>query len=194
MSPSKALVLLVALLATILSHNAEAQTGAPRQQRSKATPFKFPASVGSFRRVEIINYTPDGLNRSASYTSPSGLMTAYVYPAGPPFSASLPSHFEECRREIRQLWGRTRSVSRRAVSINRNGRVYPGMEEVFSGKFPRSKSEAVSRLLVFQAGDRYVKFRFTSPKEVSAQAPSQLAAFIQRFPWPVEPPARATRL
>jgi hypothetical protein len=193
MSPCRIVFLLVAAVSLpVLAEPAEAQTRQPAAARTAA--YKFPASVGPFRRTDVINYTPDGRNRSASYTAGTGVLTAYVYPASVPYSPSLPSHFEECRREIRQLWGRTRSISKRSVSINRNGRQYPGIEEVFSGKAPRTKQEVISRLVVFATGDRYVKFRFTSPKALSDQAAAQLPVFIGRFPWPAESPARSTRL
>lgn len=193
MFPSRVFVLLLtAASLTFITEPCEAQARQSAPARTAA--HKFPGSIGPFKRTDVINYTPDGRNRSASYSAGTGVLTAYVYPASTPYATSLPSHFNECRAEIRQLWGRTRSISRRSISINRNGRQYPGIEEVFAGKPPRMKEEAISRLLVFAAGDRYVKFRFTSPKALSGQAAAQLPVFIGRFPWPAEAPARSTRL
>ena len=198
MFPSRVLVLFVVATATFLIPDAEARTDRPNE-RSSAAAFKFPASVGPFRRTKVTNFTPDGSNSAASYSGPTGVMTAYVYPARPPYSPSLGSHFEQCRQEVRQLWSRTRTVWKRPTSITRNGRVYPGIEEVFSGQTP--SGGAVSALLVFKADDRYVKFRFTSlllaqagkPAQkinrhtaelAAAQAGGSATGFAQRFPWP----------
>ena len=178
MSPSRAIVLLVAIAAIILADTAGAQT-AQGKQRSNAA-FKFPTSVGAFRRTNVTTFAPG--NVSASYSSPAGLISAYVYPARAPYSPSLPAHFEQCRREVRQLWGRTRTSSKRSTSINRNGRTYPGMEEVFTGKV--GGAEVISTLVLFKADDRYLKFRFTSPKAASGRSAANLGAFVQKFPWP----------
>jgi hypothetical protein len=111
-------------------------------------------------------------------------MTAYVYPARPPYAPSLAAHFAQCQQEIRGLWGRTRRISRSVLTIRRHGREYPGMEEVFGGKIPGTRSEAVSRLMVYTTGDRYVKFRFSAPKAAGDQAAAQARLFVDRFPWP----------
>jgi hypothetical protein len=111
-------------------------------------------------------------------------LTAYVYPARAPYSTSLPSHFEECRREVRQLWGRTRSISKRSSTLVREGNVYRGLEEVFSAKAPRAGGDVVSLLAVYKAGDRYVKLRLTAPRAVSDKAAAQLTSFTAKFPWP----------
>lgn len=179
MYPCKALVLILAAV-TILSHDAEAQAARARQSGSGA--YKFPASVGSFRRVKLTKFTADGRDAAASYSGATGLMTAYVYPARAPYSSSLASHFEQCRGEVRATWGRTRTISKRATSINRNGRSYPAMEELFSGK--RDGVDVISYLVVAKADDRYVKFRFTSSNTTSGQAAAQAGTFIQKFPWP----------
>ena len=181
MFTSKASLVCLAIAAMILLHSANAHADPPKRQSSGAV--KYPATVAPFKRQKVTNFTPDGANSSGSYTSKVGHVNAYVYPARAPYSPSLPAHFEQCRREIRMLWGRPRTISRRSVSITRDGRQYPGMEEVFSGA-PLGSGEAVSTLAVFKANDRYVKFRITSPKALQAQQASQLAAFIQKFPFP----------
>ena len=178
MSPSKATILLATAAAIIFAHPAQAQT-ARAKQRSSAE-FKFPAAIGAFRRMNVTTYAPG--NAGASYSHSGGLMTAYIYPARAPHSPSLPSHFEQCRAEVRQLWGRTRRTAKRSTSIDRHGKTYPGMEEVFTGKI--EGAEVSSTLAVFKADDRYVKFRFTSPKATSGQSAAQFAAFVQKFPWP----------
>lgn len=202
MLSSKALVLVLAAAAMVLPERANAQTTSRRQRSAGAALFKFPASVGPFRRTNVTNFTADGSNSAASYSSKAGLITAYVYPARAPYSPSLAPHFDQCRQEVRQLWGRTRSISKRSTFINRNGRAYPGIEEVFSGKV--GSRDAVSALLVFKADDRYVKFRFTTlqtgqPRsstreadlrsgEAAAQTAGRVAGlltgFAEKFPWP----------
>ena len=174
------LVGLVVATATLM-HAATASAEQPTRRSSGAT--KYPAAVGSATRQKVTNFTPDGANSSGSYASKAGHVNAYVYPARAPYSPSLPTHFEECRREIRRLWARPRTISRRSVSVSRNGRQYAEMEEVFSGA-PLGRGESVSTLAVFKANDRYVKFRITSPNALRAQQASQLAAFIQKFPFP----------
>ena len=181
MFPSKAGLVGVAVAMATLIHAACAHAEQPKRQSSSAA--KYPAAVAQAKRQRVTNFTPDGANSSGSYASKAGHVNAYVYPARGAYSPSLPSHFEQCRREIRMLWARPRTISKRSISITKNGRQYPGMEEVFSGS-PLGRGESVSTLAVFKAGDRYVKFRITSPKALRAQQASQLAAFIQKFPFP----------
>lgn len=120
---------------------------------------------------------------SASYASRMGVITAYVYPARPPYSPALSSHFAECEKEIRASWGSVKRISKRATSIKRHGREYPGFEELFSGVVPNSE-QVGSWLVVFKRGDYYVKFRFTFPRAAMSRAPGELKAFLDQLPWP----------
>jgi hypothetical protein len=181
MFTSKASLVSLAIATATLIQTTNAPAQQPKRQSSGAV--KYPATIAPFKRQKITNFTRDGANSSGTYTSKDGHVNAYVYPARAPYSPSLPTHFEQCRREIRMLWARPRTISRRSISISRNGRQYPGMEEVFSGA-PLGTGESVSTLTVFKANDRYVKFRITSPIALRAQQASQLAAFIQKFPFP----------
>jgi hypothetical protein len=167
---------------TLLLDVAEAKPTNAVAQAEK--PFTFPAAVGPFHRTQLHNFTRDGLDRSASYQSTTGLMTAYVYPVRPPYARSLPAHFAQVEKEIRALWTNLRVVSKTSTSVTHNGRTYPGMEETFTAR-PRSENvELVSRVAVFTLGDRYVVFRFSAPKRAGFEAAAQIRLFLDRFPWP----------
>ena len=101
MITSNARVVGLALAMATLMHAANADAEPAKRRTSGGT--KYPAKVGSAERQKVTNFTRDGANSSGSYASKAGHVNAYVYPARAPYSPSLPTHFEECRREIRRL-------------------------------------------------------------------------------------------
>lgn len=181
--PAQTLSCLLAI-ALVLAPTGEARAKPAQSPRHVKTGFVFPASVGSFQRTGVHHFNAQKTEMSAGYSSRIGVLTVYVYPARPPYSSALPSHFAQCQHEIRASWGTVKSISKRSTAINRHGRKYAGLEELFSGTVPGTKDEAGSWLVVFQREGHYVKFRFTFPKAAVARAPAELRLFLDKFPWP----------
>lgn len=176
-------LLITWLAASTLLFNIAVAKPAPAVSQAQK-PFNFPAAVGPFRRAQVHNFTREGLDRSASYVSTTGLMSAYVYPVRPPYAPTLPAHFAQIDKDIHTLWKDVRVVSKNSTSVTRNGRTYPGMEETLTARDATRNSEVVSRAALFSLGDRYLAFRFTAPKQAGFEAAAQMRLFLDRFPWP----------
>ena len=178
------LVLATAAVALILAVPLDAQ--AAPSARHPTTGFVFPAAVGTFRRTEIINYNSSGTDKSGGYQGPAGVITAYVYPARAPHSPSLPTHFAQCEREIRDHWSSVKVLSKGSTTITRDGQIYPGMQASFSARHRAANRQMASWLVVFRRGDHYVKFRYSTPTALAGQGPAVLRTFLAQFPWPRE--------
>ena len=178
--------LLLAIAAAGLTLGGFSNAEAAPSDRHPSTGFVFPKSVGTFRRTEIINYNASGTDKSAGYQGPAGVVTTYVYPARAPHSPSLPTHFAQCEREIRDHWSKVKTVSKGATTITRHGQTYPGMQASFTAHHRAAKRPMASWLVVFKRGDHYVKFRYSTLPALAGQGPAVLRTFLEQFPWPRE--------
>ena len=186
LSPARRIWLLLAISAASLTLGSPFSAEAAPSARHTPTGFVFPATLGTFRRTEIINYNASGTDKSAGYQGPAGVVTAYVYPARAPHSPSLPTHFAQCEREIRDHWSAVKVNSKGQTTITRHGQTYPGMQASFSARHRGSKRRMASWLVVFKRGDHYVKFRYSTAPELAAQGPAVLRSVLDQFSWPRE--------
>jgi len=176
------------------------------------TKFSFPESVGSFHRLKVQKYDPQGRDIGVGYDSSTPIaLTVFVYP-GPKDFALLPSpklgdvseglldgHFQTCKKDIIRHHSDARLITEGACEIVQGGNRFKGRKAVYSLNYtfgPLAKPQlSLSELYVFLvepglkflATDRnFNKYRITYPETKKVQTETEVSEFMNNLLWPVK--------
>ena len=161
--------------------------------RHEPSGFVFPADVGTFTRSGAFRYDDAGRNVSVGYND-RGLrviLTAYVYPNQ---DQSLLRHFEQVKRDVREVHPDARVVSEGAWKLQQGERTLNGRRATFAFRVEigGQKHDVVSEAFLLRLGEHFVKFRVTCPKQRHEAAADRVERFLQALKIP-EPAAAAAR-
>ena len=158
--------------------------------RHEPSGFVFPQDVVTFTRVSASRYDDEGRNVSVGYSDRAlrTIVTAYVYPSG---GAPLAQHFEQVKRDVREVHPDAKVLAEGAWKLEQNGRKLTGRRATFSfrASIGGREQEFVSEAYLLRLGDVFLKFRTTCPKDRYEAASDRIARFLQALRVP--DPARA---
>lgn len=139
----------------------------------------FPSRIGLFVRDKKVELDDAG-DPLAHYTAGSlVLASVYYYRTR---GHSLEREYFDCRDQVKIASPNARLISDSAFAVaGRRGKraIFTVEKGPLAGRGP-SKSQ----LLIFAAGDRFLKFRISYPQANAARAEKEIDAFLRSFPSP----------
>jgi hypothetical protein len=172
----RALSILLALVILLPSANAIAKE---TRQRVTDTRAIFPSRIGLFVRHGQARLDNAGDPLAAYWAGSLALATVYYYRTR---GHTVEREYSDCKDEVKVYSPSARLISDSAFSIS--GR--RGKRAIFTvPKGPLAAGgPAKSQLVIFMAGDRFLKFRITYPIAHAERAEKEIDAFLRSFPWP----------
>jgi hypothetical protein len=155
--------------------------------RHTVSGFVFPKRIGVFEREKMQQYNQTGSDVSAGYNA--GVLvaaTVYVYPAPAETSAdAFAREWASKRSEVLNGHQGVAVLSEASATVTQGDRKHVGRRAFFSYRdiFARTPQNVKSQLLVFRDGPVFVEYRFTYPRDHSAEAEKQIERFIHGWSW-----------
>jgi hypothetical protein len=172
------------------------------------TGMVFPESVGTFRRINVILYKPDGSDASAGYDEFTPMheinMTVYVFPSPPvtgttsATDAAQSPQDEACRRQYQGVLREVVTAHPDAVPVEQheiqhpaNGVTYNGrvMTVDYTGAHYAGRANVALRSQAYffcnVSGKWSVEYRVDYPRDFDASA--LIAGFINDLQWTIPP-------
>jgi hypothetical protein len=145
--------------------------------------FTFPSRVGLFVRHGPIKFDEGG-NPYASYWAGELILADVFYYRT--YRHTLEREYSDCKDYVKIVSPNARLISDSAISISPGGHAHSGRRAVFTVQKGRlaNRGPAKSQLLIFQLGDRFVKYRITYPLAHAERAEKEIDNFLRSFPWP----------
>lgn len=141
--------------------------------------FKFPSRVGLFVREGAPKLDAGGDPYAQYWAGSLILATVYYYQTR---GHTLAREFADCKNEVRRYTPKAQLISDSRMT----GRPQPGLRAIFiarSGALA-ARGPAKSQLVIFQIGDRFLKYRITYQLAHAERADREVDDFVRRFPWP----------
>ena len=172
----RALSILFAIVILLPPGNAIAKE---TRQRVPDTRALFPSRVGLFARRGRIESDNAGDPFAHYWAGSLVLASAYYYRTS---GHTLEREYSDCKDQVKINSPSARLISDSAFSVS--GR--RGKRAIFTAqKGPlAARGPAKSQLLIFGAGDRFLKFRITYPIAHAERAEKEIDLFLRSFPWP----------
>jgi hypothetical protein len=145
----------------------------------------FPATVGPYKRGDVVAFAPRMSDFSIAYDSRApdldSAVTLYFYPRR--FEVARQMHAEE--DGVLQVHPGARVVARRAISIKHGDATSEAVLETFEyeGKFSGESQPLTSQLLMVFRDRSLFKVRSTAPALQGAQAELAMLALVQAIDW-----------
>jgi hypothetical protein len=154
-------------------------TAKETRQRVTDTRGLFPNRIGLFARHGRIEFDNAGDPLAHYWAGSLALATVYHYRTR---GHTLEREYSDCKDEVKIASPSARLISDSAFSLS--GR--RGKRAIFTAqKGPlAARGPAKSQLLIFGAGDRFLKFRITYPVAHAEGAEKEIDLFLRSFPWP----------
>lgn len=140
---------------------------------------KFPGRVGFFVRKGAVRMDKAGDPVATYWAGSLALATVYYYRSR---GHTLEREYSNCKNEVKAYSPTSRIISDSSfVSAGRRGK-----RAIFSiRRGPLAVAgQAKSQLVIFPAGDRFLKFRITYPVAHAERAEKEIDNFLRSFPWP----------
>jgi hypothetical protein len=149
------------------------------RQRVTDTRAIFPSRIGLFARQGRVESDNAGDPLAHYWAGSLVLATVYYYRTR---GHTLEREYSDCKDEVKIASPNARLISDSAFSLS--GR--RGKRAIFTAqKGPlAARGPAKSQLLIFPAGDRFLKFRITYPVAHAEAAEKEVDVFLRSFPWP----------
>ena len=172
----RALIVLFALVILLPPANAIAKE---TRQRVTDTRAIFPSRIGLFARHGRVELDNAGDPLAHYWAGSLVLASAYFYRTS---SHSLEREYSDCKDQVKINSPSARLISDSAFSVSG----HRGKRAIFTAqKGPLAdRGPAKSQLVIFMAGDRFLKFRITYPIAHAERAEKEIDLFLRSFPWP----------
>jgi hypothetical protein len=163
-------------------NKAEAKAKETRAANS-AGGFKFPAQVASFRRSGPVKSDAAGDPYASYWAGHLILADVFYYRTS---GHALQREYSDCRDYVRIYTPSARLISDAVITISPRGESYRGHRAIFTAKKGRlgPGGPAKSQLLIFQLGDRFVKYRISYPLAHAERAEQEIDLFLKALAWP----------
>ena len=163
-------------------NKAEAKAKATRVADSAAG-FKFPPQVESFRRSGPIKFDPAGDPFGTYWAGRLILADVFYYRTD---GHTLQREYSDCRDYVKIYTPGARLISDSVTTISPGGKSYRGRRAIFTAKKGGLAADGPvkSQLLIFQLGDRFVKYRITYPLAHAERAEQEIDGFLRALAWP----------
>jgi hypothetical protein len=142
---------------------------------------KFPARVGLFVRHGSVKLDEGGDPWVTYWAGALVLINMFYYRT---HGHTLEREYADCRDSVKMVTADARLVSDTRATISPGGRARTGWRAVFTSNKLGISERAKSQLLIFQLGDRFVKYRITYPLAHAERAEKEIDNFLRSFPWP----------
>jgi len=172
----RALSILLALLILLPPANAIAKE---TRQRVTDTRAIFPSRIGLFARRGRVESDNAGDPLAHYWAGSLVLASAYYYRTS---GHTLEREYSDCKDQVKINSPSARLISDSAFSVSG----HRGRRAIFTAqKGPLAEGgPAKSQLLIFAAGDRFLKFRITYPIAHAERSETEIDVFLRSFPWP----------
>jgi hypothetical protein len=179
---------LCTLLAIVLVLRPSAVTAAENRRRVDDPRALFPSRIGLFTRQGRVESDNAGDPLAHYWAGSLVLASVYYYRTQ---GHSLEREYADCKDQVKIASPNARLTSDSAFSVSG----HRGRRAIFSvQKGPlAARGPSKSQLVIFAAGDRFLKFRITYPVAHSERAEKEIDLFLRSFPWPSQTSADSVR-
>lgn len=156
--------------------------GAMARETNRRVPSaraEFPARVGLFVRRGPVERDAAGDPLAHYWAGSLVLASVYWYRTS---GHSLEREYADCKDQVKIASASARLVSESTFSVSG----HRGKRAIFRATKGSLAAGGVakSHLLIFIAGDRFLKFRITYPVAHAERAETEIDLFLRSFPWP----------
>ncbi len=158
------------------------------------TGMQFPAEVGDFKRVKVIQYDQAADNISAEYVLDYfgfkiAEVTVYIYPVeNDPISGpvSLEKHYDELRALLFNIYTDASNLEDGEIKIGQPFGPQKGLMFKFTHKPPElfKSTLCYAKLYLFKHGPWFIKYRVTNPVKEDVKVEIEFGKFIHALTWP----------
>jgi len=149
------------------------------RQRLTETRTLFPSRIGLFARHGRVESDNAGDPLAHYWAGLLVLASVYYYRTS---GHTLEREYSDCKDQVKINSPSARLISDSAFSVSwRRGKraIFTAQKGPLAARGP-----AKSQLVIFMAGDRFLKFRITYPIAHAERAEKEIDTFLRSFPWP----------